>query len=132
MKHQQAVYLQEMGITRWQVRKPALFSDAQGSESVDLSRYSLLIICTESDFTHPLLNNILKAFKFPVADVYRYSMDEFENHQGALPEYIWSMMGSVNQSVGHKLLTSPPLSQLEDNPKEKRILWEQFCAFNKS
>lgn len=130
MKHQQAVYLQEMGITRWQVRKPELFSHVQRTESVDLSRYSLLVLSTDEEFAHPLMNNILKAFKFSKDEVYCCSMAAFENHQGPLPEYIWSMMGPVNQRSGHKLLTSPPLSQLENNPKEKRALWEQFCAFN--
>ena len=130
MKHQQAVYLQEMGITRWQVRKPELFSNFQRAEHVDFSRYSLLVLSNEHEFSHPLMSNILKAFKFSVDQVYHCSMAEFENQQGALPEYIWSMMGPINQPFSHKVLTSPPLSQLENNPKEKKALWEQFCAFN--
>jgi len=131
MKHQQAVYLQEMGITRWQVRKPELFSCLQATENLDLSRYSLLVLSTEDEFSHPLMSNILKAFKFSADKVYYCSMAEFENLQGPLPEYIWSMMGPINPPFGHNLLTSPPLSQLENNPKEKRALWEQFCAFNR-
>lgn len=131
MKHQQAVYLQEMGITRWQLRKPELFSNFQDADGVDLSRYSLLLLSSEAEFSHPLLSNIVKAFKFSMDDVYHCSMAEFENMQGPLPEYIWSTMGPINQPFGHKLLTSPPLSQLENNPQEKRALWEQFCAFNR-
>lgn len=49
MKHQQAVYLQEMRIIHWQVRKPQLFSHSEATEPVDLSRYSLLL-CSEADF----------------------------------------------------------------------------------
>ena len=132
MKHQQAVCLQEMGITRWQVRKPELFNNIEESKNIDLSRYLLLVLSSDSEFSHPLMANILKAFKFSVDDVYHCSMEEFENHQGPLPEYIWSMMGPINQPFGHKLLTSLPLSQLENNPMEKRALWKQFCAFNES
>jgi len=130
MKHQQAVYLQEMGITRWQVRKPNLFGQSNAAESVDLSRYSLLLLCSEADFSHPLTVKILTAFNFSADAVYHCSLDQFENQQGALPEYIWSTFGPVNQPFGHKLLTSLPISKLENNPKEKKALWKQFCAFN--
>lgn len=130
MKHQQAVYLQEMGITRWQVRKPDLFSQSDAAESVDLSRYSLLVLCSEADFAHPLMAKILSAFNFPADAVYHCSMAQFENQQGVLPEYIWSTFGPVNQPFGHKLLTSPPLPELENDPQEKKALWKQFCAFN--
>ena len=130
MKHQQAVYLQEMGITRWQVRKPDLFSNFQAGRATDLSHYSLLVLSSDVEFSHPLMNKILKAFKFSIEDVYHCSMAEFEDLQGPLPEYIWSTLGPVEQPLGHKLLTSPPLSQLENNPEQKRVLWKQFCAFN--
>jgi DNA polymerase-3 subunit psi len=130
MMHQKAVYLQEMGISRWQIRKPELFPNCRATESVDLSRYSLLVLSSDAEFSHPLMANILKAFQFSADRVYHCSMDEFENHQGSLPEYIWSMMGQINQPFGHKVLLSPALSQLANNPKEKKALWEQFCAFN--
>ncbi|MFT6984311.1 MAG: DNA polymerase-3 subunit psi [Psychromonas sp.] len=130
MKHQQAVYLQEMGITRWQVRKPNLFSPSDDTEQADLSRYSLLVLCSEDDFSHPLMAKILNAFNFSADAVYHCSMAQFEDQQGSLPEYIWSTFGPINQPFGHKLLTSPPISQLENNPKEKKALWKQFCAFN--
>ena len=131
MQHQKAVYLQEMGITRWQVRKPSLFSAVQDSARLDLSDYSLLVLCTESEFSHPLMSKILKAFNFSSSDTYHCSLAEFEAHQGQLPEYIWSTLGSINQLHGHKLLTSPPISQLAGSAQAKKILWEQFCAFEK-
>lgn len=130
MKHQKAVYLQEMGITRWQVRKPDLFSNFLSTKATDLSRYSLLVLSSDTEFSHPLMSKILTAFKFSIEDVYHCSMSEFEDLQGPLPEYIWSTLGPVKQPQGHKLLTSPPLSQLENNPEQKRVLWKQFCAFN--
>ncbi|WP_028863541.1 DNA polymerase III subunit psi [Psychromonas aquimarina] len=130
MKHQQAVYLQEMGITRWQIRKPDLFPRSKNADPVDLSRYSLLVICSDEDFQHPLMEKILTAFKFKTDDVYHCSMSEFEDQQGDLPEYIWTTVGEINQPHGHKLLTSPSLLRLADNPEDKKALWKQFCAFN--
>lgn len=130
MKHQQAVYLQEMGITRWQVRKPCLFNHLDNSKAADLSGYKLLVLSSEAEFLHPLMAQILKAFNFTDEQVYRCSMAEFEDMQGQLPEYIWSTLGKINQPHGHKLLTSPSLSQLENNAQQKRALWKQFCAFN--
>jgi len=131
MKHQQTVYLQEMGITRWLVRKPELFNNQQYDNPINLGGYDLLVICSDNDLTHPLMDKIVQAFKFSTEQVYHCTQTEFENYQGELPEYIWSTLENIAPIVGHKLLHSVSLSELEINPKEKRILWEQFCAFNK-
>jgi len=131
MKHQKAFYLQEMGIIRWIVRKPELFNHEPYNDLIDLSGCDLLVICRNEDFNHPLVANILKAFKFMSDQVCHCSLVEFENYQGELPEYIWSTVGNVEQIFGHKLLRSVSIPELDSNPKEKRILWEQFCAFNK-
>ncbi|MGB5447280.1 MAG: DNA polymerase III subunit psi [Psychromonas sp.] len=128
MKHQQALYLQEMGITRWQVRKPELFpSDASG---IDLSHYSLLLITSEEEFDHPLLLSILKAFHLKLTDIYCCSMAQFENQQGQLPEFIWSTLGKVDHPHGHKLITSPAIGKLVNDADAKKALWQQFCKFN--
>ena len=129
MLHQKAFYLQEMGITRWQVRKPDLFSKAENNSAVDLSAYDLLVLCSEKAIAHPLTAKILSAFNMQEDKVYHCSMDEFENQQGALPTMIWSTLGPINQPYGHQLLTSPSIEILAENPHEKKALWEQFCAF---
>jgi DNA polymerase III subunit psi len=130
MKHQQALYLQEMGITRWQVRKPDLFPLSVNLCALDLSHYKLLLVASEADFAHPLMVNILNAFNLKLSDVYCCSMDQFENQQGQLPEIIWSTLGKVDQPHGHKLLTSSTIAQLANDGNAKKALWKQFCAFN--
>ncbi len=127
MKHQQAVYLQEMGITHWQVRKPELFT-ASDPKQKDLSRCSLLVLCDERDQTHPLMSKITTAFGFTLQQVCFCSLQEFEEQQGDLPETIWSTLGEINLSHGHKILTSPSLFVLENSAAAKRALWESFCA----
>lgn len=129
MQHQKAVYLQEMGITHWQVRKPELFTNASGKKTIDLSAYSILVLIEEEEFNHPLMSKILKAFDFPPEQVYHCCIEEFESLQGTLPEFIWSTLGETNQLHGHKLLTSASISEMVDNPQKKKHLWEQFCAF---
>lgn len=120
-----------MGITRWLVRKPELFANKLQNEVINLSDYDLLVICEDNDFTHPLMNKILQAFKFTTDQVYHCTLNEFENYREELPEYIWSTVGHIENVFGHKLLNSVSVTELESNPKEKRVLWEQFCAFNK-
>lgn len=129
MLHQKAFYLQEMGITRWQVRKPALFYKTENNVVVDLSHYDLLLLCSHEAFSHPLTAKILNAFNISQDKVYHCSMNEFENQQGTLPAMIWSTLGPINQPYGHQLLTSPSIDILAENPHEKKVLWEQFCAF---
>jgi DNA polymerase-3 subunit psi len=130
MKHQQALYLQEMGITRWQVRKPDLFPLSLNLCSIDLSHYKLLLVASTADFAHPLMVSILDAFNLKLSEVYCCSTDQFENLQGQLPELIWSTLGEINQPHGHKLLTSPPIVQLAADANAKKALWKQFCSFN--
>ncbi|PKG40656.1 DNA polymerase III subunit psi [Psychromonas sp. Urea-02u-13] len=128
MLHQKALYLQEMGITHWQVRKPALFAQGSGFPMLDLSECNLLFICAEGEFEHPLTLAILKAFNIKESDVCCCSLEQFENQQGNLPAVIWSTLGDVKQVRGHGLLTSPSITQLTQLPHAKKQLWEQFCA----
>lgn len=130
MKHQQALFLQEMGITRWQVRKPDLFPLSLNLSAIDVSHYKLLLVASTTDFAHPLIISILNAFNLKLSDVYCCSMDQFENLHGQLPELIWSTLGEINQPYGHRLLTSPTIVELAHDANAKKALWKQFCAFN--
>ena len=128
MLHQKAFYLQEMGITHWQVRKPALFSQGAGFPLLDLSECKLLFVCKEGEFEDPLTVAILKAFHIKKSHVCCCTLEQFENQQGNLPDIIWSTLGKIKQVRGHDLLTSPSIATLKQQPKAKKQLWEQFCA----
>jgi len=130
MLHQKALYLQEMGISRWQVRKPALFAQGSGFPMLDLSVCKLLFISAPGECDHPLTSAILNAFNVKATDVCCCTMEQFENQQGNLPKIIWSTLGSINQPHGHTLLTSPAIADLALQPKAKKQLWEQFCALS--
>ncbi|WP_022942345.1 DNA polymerase III subunit psi [Psychromonas hadalis] len=130
MLHQKALYLQEMGITHWQVRKPALFSKGCGFPMLDLSGCKLLMVCAEEEFAHPLTSAILSAFELKKAEVCYCTMEQFENQQGDLPKLIWSTLGEVNQPSGHALLISPTIAELVTQPQAKKQLWEQFCELH--
>jgi len=130
MLHQKALYLQEMGITHWQIRKPALFTNGSGFPMLDLSDCKMLFIGVEGEFNHPLTLAIINAFSLKPDDVCRCSIEQFENQQGNLPDLIWSTVGEVNQPAGHTLLTSPMIAELAVQPLAKKHLWEQFCALS--
>ena len=130
MLHQKALYLQEMGITHWQVRKPALFTNGSGFPTLDLSACKLLFICAEGEFDHPLTIAVINAFNLKEHDVCCCSLEQFENQQGSLPEIIWSTLGEIKALSGHALLTSPAIAELVLQPHAKKQLWEQFCALS--
>lgn len=129
MKHQQAVFLQEMGITHWQVRKPALFKAEQDLQQLNLSACKLLVLCVDADRDHPLMLAILRAFNIDADSVVYCSLAQFENQQAALPDLIWSTLGEITALPGHQLLHSPSLSQLVLQTHAKKSLWKQFCAY---
>ncbi len=129
MEHRKAVYLQEMGITQWQLRKPQLFLSCPLVK--EISHATLLVICSKYDITHPLMAKILSAFDVQANQVQYFSMQEFEDHQGTFPTMIWSTIGRVSQLQEHQIIISPPLAQLSQDPLAKKSLWEQFCACKK-
>jgi DNA polymerase-3 subunit psi len=128
MQHQKALYLQEMGISHWQVRKPALFTKGSGFPMLDLSACKLLLVSTKEEFNHPLTAAILTAFNIKLEDVCNCSMEQFENQQGNLPDIVWSTVGEISEPHDHALLNSPPIAELAQQPQAKKRLWEQFCA----
>ena len=129
MKHQQAVFLQEMGITHWQVRKPTLFKTEEMLKQLNLSVCKLLVVCTEEDKKHELMPAILSAFNINTDSVVYCSLAQFESQQGALPHLIWSTIGEIEASATHQLLHSPSLATLAVNGHAKKVLWKQFCAY---
>ena len=129
MKHQQAAFLQEMGITHWQVRKPALFTSEKELKQLNLSVYKLLIICTEADRSHALMESIINAFGIESDSVVYCSLNQFESQQGELPKLIWSTLGEIDVSPHCQLLYSSSLAELNKQPLAKKSLWKQFCAY---
>ncbi|MDN2663366.1 DNA polymerase III subunit psi [Psychromonas sp. 14N.309.X.WAT.B.A12] len=129
MKHQQAVFLQEMGITHWQVRKPALFKAEEVHKQLNLSQCELLVVCTKEDKQHPLMQAILNAFEIDKDKVTHCSLAQFENQQGELPTLIWSTIGKLEVAPAHQLLHSPALAILAEQRHAKQTLWKQFCAY---
>lgn len=129
MKHQQAVFLQEMGITHWQVRKPALFHAGGVITPLNLSACKLLVICTEDDKEHLLMSSIIHAFNIAIDNVIYCSLAQFECYQGRLPDLIWSTLGRSKIDVTSHFIHSPSLSHLAEQGTEKKRLWEQFCAY---
>ena len=129
MQHQKAVYLQEMGITRWQLRKPQLFPNYNPTS--DISHASLLVVCCDSDIKMPLMEKILSAFSLDKTKVEYFSMQQFEDYQGSLPTFIWSTLGEINSLQEHQVLISPTLTTLNNDPHAKKSLWKQFCALKK-
>jgi DNA polymerase-3 subunit psi len=130
MKHQQAVFLQEMGITHWQVRKPALFKTKEIIKPLNLSVCKLLVVCSEEDKKHRLMPAIIRAFNIEPDSVVYCSVAQFENQQGPLPPFIWSTLGHITAPVSEQMLHSPSLMQLAELGPAKKALWEQFCAYH--
>jgi DNA polymerase-3 subunit psi len=129
MKHQHAVFLQEMGIQHWQVRKPALFRGEKALKQLNLTACKLLVVCTQQDKQHPLMSSIINAFDIDADSVFYCTLAEFEHQQGNLPELIWSTLGEIDVSPNRHLLHSPSLALLNKQSAAKKSLWKQFCAY---
>ncbi|HIP76448.1 MAG TPA: DNA polymerase III subunit psi [Psychromonas hadalis] len=134
MNHRKIAFLQEVGITRWQLRKPQLLVNCAPATdcppAIDTLQFKLLVICHDEDKQHPLMAKIISAFNFELAHVYFCSMRDFENQQSELPAMLWSTLGELEEVKSHQLLNSPAMHQLSNDPVAKKQLWKQFSAFN--
>ncbi|MGJ8581449.1 MAG: DNA polymerase III subunit psi [Psychromonas sp.] len=130
MKHQQAVFLQEMGITHWQVRKPALFKAEEVHKQLNLSQCELLVVCRQEEKQHPLMTAIINGFEIDKDKVTYCSLAQFENQQGELPTLIWSTLGQIEVAPAHQLLHSSAIATIAEQYQAKKMLWKQFCAYH--
>lgn len=119
--------LQELGITQWILRKPAVL---QGEVAISLEHIRLLIVVHKrKDMAHPLLSDILRSMTLLEQQVLVLSLDKVM----MLPEKIhclcWCPGITEPLMCTDRQLYSPSLAQLTQDPAAKRALWQQLCHY---
>lgn len=118
--------LQQLEITQWAVRRPAVL---QGEIAVRVPpEVRLLVIAhplPESD--EPLLHDVLQTLRLQSHQVYCVTPQQVAMLPAQIPCNSWCLGEPVESTVLGAQLQSPTLSDLYHSATAKRALWQQIC-----
>lgn len=118
--------LQQMGITQWMLRKPAVL---QGEVAVSLPDNTQLLIVADvlPAGDDSLVTDVLRTLALVAQQVYHLTPEQVQ----MLPEgthcNTWRLGIDEPLMVEGAQLSSPALSELYQNAGAKRALWQQIC-----
>ncbi|ANI30835.1 DNA polymerase III subunit psi [Yersinia entomophaga] len=118
--------LQQLGITQWTLRRPAVL---QGEIAVSLPEDIRLLIVAETlpGQDDPLLCDIVRSLGLSAAQIYSLTPDQV----AMLPEDTqcnsWRLGISEPLALAGAQLHSPALTELYQDAGAKRALWQQIC-----
>lgn len=118
--------LQQMGITQWTLRKPAVL---QGEVAVSLPDHTQLLIVADvppaSD--DPLISDVLRTLALTTQQVYHLTPEQVTMLPEGTQCNTWRLGINEPLAVEGTQLSSPALSELYQNAGAKRALWQQIC-----
>jgi len=118
--------LQQLGITQWTLRRPAVL---QGEVAVSLPAETKLLIVADVPPAEddPLVRDVLRSMALAEPQVYRLTPEQVT----MLPEdtrcNIWRLGLSEPLTLAGTQLSSPALAELYQDASAKRALWQQIC-----
>lgn len=118
--------LQQLGITQWTLRRPAVL---QGEVAVSLPADTKLLIVADVPPAEddPLVRDVLLSLALTGEQVYRLTPEQVT----MLPEdtrcNVWRLGLSEPLMLAGTQLSSPALAELYQDAGAKRALWQQIC-----
>ncbi|MFI0489387.1 MAG: DNA polymerase III subunit psi [Yersinia sp. (in: enterobacteria)] len=128
MASRRDLLLQQLGITQWALRRPAVL---QGEIAIRLPADTCLLIVAQPLPEHddPLLCDVLSSLGLTPRQVYALTPEQAE----MLPEDTqcnsWRLGISEPLAVAGTQLYSPDLTGLYHDAGAKRALWQQICHY---
>ncbi|CNH53375.1 DNA polymerase III subunit psi [Yersinia thracica] len=126
MASRRDLLLQQLGITQWTLRRPAVL---QGEIAIRLPDDTRLLIVADPlpDQDDPLLCDVLRSLGLTSRQVYALTPERV----AMLPEETqcnsWRLGISEPLAVAGAQLHSPTLTGLYQDASAKRTLWQQIC-----
>ncbi|OAN14199.1 DNA polymerase III subunit psi [Photobacterium jeanii] len=132
MKQRDIQVLQEMGLTYWQIRKPACFP-ALEVPVINLPDDCQLLFVTPDPLNEHdawLFGRILKSMKLTSEQALMLppsAVDQLGQHQLV---WCWFAGCEVAAPAGVQVLNSDALATMHTNPTAKKALWQQICSYD--
>ncbi|MDX5628306.1 MULTISPECIES: DNA polymerase III subunit psi [unclassified Brenneria] len=118
--------LQQLGITQWTLKRPAVL---QGEIAVSLPEQVRLIIVSAEPLAadEPLLADVLRSLALTPDQAYSLTPQQVEMLPAAARCPSWRLGIDEPLALEGVQFTSPALTELYHNADAKRALWRQIC-----
>ncbi|MFE8153440.1 DNA polymerase III subunit psi [Brenneria goodwinii] len=118
--------LQQLGITQWTLKRPAVL---QGEIAVSLpAQIRLVIVSNEPPANdEPLLADVLRSLALTPDQAYSLTPQQVEMLPAKTRCHSWRLGIDEPLALEGVQLTSPALTELYHNADAKRALWQQIC-----
>ena len=126
MASRRDLLLQQLGITQWTLRRPALL---QGEIAVRLPEGIRLLVVAQTlpEQDDPLLCDVLRSLGLTPLQAYALTPDQVAMLPADTQCNSWRLGISEPLAVAGAQLHSPPLAGLYQDASAKRALWQQIC-----
>ncbi len=131
MPQNQMQYLQEMGISYWELCHPDRLQGYQ-VQPVQLPESCKLLLVSPEKPTGQLADmfeRVLKSIKLNLEQALFLSPNEVSALDTSHLEWVWFAGCQVQHDITAKTLQSPLLSDIDGNNQQRRALWQQICSY---
>ncbi|HKM95364.1 MAG TPA: DNA polymerase III subunit psi [Buttiauxella sp.] len=120
--------LQQLGITQWELRRPAAL---QGEIAVSLHESVKLLMIAEDlpDLSDPLVNDVLRSLNLDAQQVMQLTPERAAMLPGESRCNSWRLGVSEPLSISGAQLATPELNELYQNGAARQALWQQICEY---
>ncbi|MCG9554065.1 DNA polymerase III subunit psi [Vibrio sp. Isolate31] len=126
-----AQYLQEMGISQWELSHPERLAGYE-SEWTPLSNdCKLLLVSPEKpqEDLAVMFERVLKSIKLDLSQALHIQPQHLSSVDLEAVEWVWFAGCESVKELKVKTLQSPLLSQIDGNNHQRRALWQQICSY---
>ncbi|MCA1921310.1 MAG: DNA polymerase III subunit psi [Buttiauxella noackiae] len=118
--------LQQLGITQWELRRPAVL---QGEIAVSLHENVRLLMVAEvlPDLNDPLVNDVLRSLNLDSQQVMQLTPERAAMLPGDSRCNSWRLGVSESLPIPGAQLATPELNELYQNGAARQALWQQIC-----
>jgi len=132
MPHNQMQYLQEMGISSWELCHPERLQGYQLQPTPLPESCKLLLVSPEKPTGQlaEMFERVLKSIKLNLEQALFLTPNELSGFDMSNLEWVWFAGCPVPHGVTAKTLQSPLLSDIDGNNQQRRALWQQICSYD--
>ncbi|MCR3755288.1 MAG: DNA polymerase III subunit psi [Sodalis sp. Psp] len=117
--------LQQLGITQWRLRRPAVL---QGEVAIKLPDHTRLLLVTDSlpPEAHHLVTDVVRSLMLTPAQITRLTPDQVMMLPNDVHCHCWWLGLEAIRDFGGISLYTPSLTVLQEDSGSKRELWQQI------
>ncbi|KDE36953.1 UNVERIFIED_ORG: DNA polymerase-3 subunit psi [Kosakonia oryzae] len=118
--------LQQLGITQWSLRRPAVL---QGEIAISLPAHIRLVMVASEPpmLADPLVSDVLRALTITADQVLQLTPDRVAMLPPGSQCNSWWLGVDEPQSLAGAQVATPCVDELRTNPAARAALWQQIC-----